>query len=99
MSSKLWFILGIVLVVAGIVAGGAFVGIFGAAATGAAVQAARKREREQIEREQEIERKKKAKVEAIEKDFKTESRVLQHLSSHDLKREILSDLDDLDTRR
>ena len=99
MKTEYWIALAVVLILAGIVFGGVFVGLLGASASAAALQAARKKERETIEKENQIEKEKNKKVQAIEKDFKMESKVLQHKSALDLKREILNDLDDLDTRR
>ena len=99
MKTEYWIALAVVLILAAIVFGGVFVGLFGVSASAAALQAARKKERETIEKENQVEKEKNKKVQAIERDFKMESKVLQHKSNADLKREILNDLDDLDTRR
>ena len=94
MSWKAWLIVAVLLVVLGIVLGGVYAGLIASAIGGAAVQRARRREREHI-KQQEVKKQKITKIEQINRDLKMETKVLQHKTNADLKRDVLKDAGDI----
>jgi len=92
---KGWLIVAVLLVVLGVVLGGVYAGLIASAIGGAAVQRARRREREHIQQQQEIKKQKITKIEQINRDLKMETKVLQHKTNADLKRDVLKDATDI----
>lgn len=95
MNWKGWLIVAVLLVVLGVVLGGVYAGLIASAIGGAAVQRARRREREHIQQQQAIQKKKVTKLEQIDRDLKMETKVLQHKTNADLKRDVLKDATDI----